>query len=157
MKKFIWKKWMAFVIVIVLIASSLCGCSSDKSEIESLMTEFEHSCNELNIDSMLECLDPAISDKIKLATGIASMFTDKNYDEFTEELVSMLTDEDSLNANEFFSSIKITTEKIKTDKESGIGEAIVEYNIAGEDFKKEATFEYVYTMDKWYISSFNLK
>ena len=36
-------------------------------------------------------------------------------------------------------------------------ESIVEYSIAGEKFKKEATFEYVYTMDRWYISSFNLK
>ena len=148
------------IVVVMLIATmvlSLCGCSNDKGEIENLMTEFEYSCNELDIDAMLDCIDPAISDKIKLATGIASMFTDKDSDELTEELVGMLTGDNSLNADDFFSSIKIETSDIKTKKETGTANAIVEYSIASEKFKKEATFEYVYHMEKWYISSFNLK
>lgn len=148
------------IVIMMLIATmvlSLCGCSNDKGEIENLMTEFEYSCNELDIDAMLDCIDPAISDKIKLATGIASMFTDKDSDELTEELVGMLTGDNSLNADDFFSSIKIETSDIKTKKETGTANAIVEYSIAGEKFKKEATFEYIYDMEKWYISSFNLK
>lgn len=148
------------IVIVMLIATmvlSLCGCSNDKSEIENLMTEFEYSCNELDIDAMLNCIDPAISDKIKLATGIASMFTDKDSDELTEELVGVLTGDDSLNADDFFSSIKVETTDIKTKKETGTANAIVEYSIAGETFKKEAIFNYVYNMDKWYISSFKLK
>lgn len=148
------------IVIVMLIAAmvlSLCGCSNDKSEIENLMTEFEYSCNELDIDAMLNCIDPAISDKIKLATGIAGMFTDKDSDELIEGLVGMLTGDNSLNADDFFSSIKIETSDIKTKKETGTANAIVEYSVAGEKFKKEATFDYVYNMDKWYISSFKLK
>lgn len=148
------------IVIVMLIATmvlSLCGCSNDKSEIENLMMEFEYSCNELDIDAMLNCIDPAISDKIKLATGIAGMFTDKDFDELTEELIGMLTGDDSLNADDFFSSIKVETTDIKTKKETGTANAIVEYSIAGEKFKKETTFDYVYNMDKWYISSFKLK
>lgn len=150
-------KGIVIVMLIAALVLSLCGCSNDKGEIENLMTEFEYSCNELDIDAMLDCIDPAISDKIKLATGIASMFTNKDSDELTEELVGMLTGDSSLNADDFFSSIKIETKDIKTKKESGTSNAIVEYSIAGEKFKKEATFNYVYNMEKWYISSFNLK
>ena len=154
------KKKIKGIVIVMLIAAlvlSLCGCSNDKGEIENLMTEFEYSCNELDIDAMLDCIDPEISDKIKLATGIASMFTNKDSDELTEELVGMLTGDSSLYADDFFSSIKIETKVIKTKKESGTSNAIVEYSIAGEKFKKEATFNYVYNMEKWYISSFNLK
>lgn len=144
-------------MVFILIAMSLCSCSSKKGEIENLMTEFEYSCNELDIDAMLGCIDPSISDKIKLATGIASMFTDKDSDEMIESLVGMLTGDSTLNAKDFFSSIKITTEDIKTKKETGTANAIVEYNIAGSNYKKEAVFEYVYKTEKWYISKFSLK
>ncbi len=157
MKKSTFTKGIVLAMVFVLMAVSLCGCGNSKGEIENLMTEFEYSCNELDIDAMLDCIDPAISDKIKLATGIASMFTDKDSDELTEELVGMLTGDNSLNADDFFSSIKIETEDIKTKKETGTANAKVEYTIAGEKFKKEATFEYVYEMEKWYISSFSLK
>ena len=150
-------KGIVIVMLIAALVLSLCGCSNDKGEIENLMTEFEYSCNELDIDAMLDCIDPAISDKIKLATGIASMFTNKDSDELTEELVGMLTGDSSLNADDFFSSIKIETKDIKTKKDSGTANAVVEYRIAGEKFKKEATFTYVYNMEKWYISRFNLK
>lgn len=150
-------KGIVIVMLITTMVLSLCGCSNDKGEIENLMTEFEYSCNEMDIDAMLNCIDPAISDKIKLATGIAGMFTDKDSDELTEELVGMLTGDDSLNAGDFFSSIKVETTDIKTKKETGTANAIVEYSIAGEKFKKEAAFDYVYNMDKWYISSFKLK
>ena len=77
-------KGIVIVMLIAALVLSLCGCSNDKGEIENLMTEFEYSCNELDIDAMLDCIDPAISDKIKLATGIASMFTNKDSDELTE-------------------------------------------------------------------------
>ena len=146
------------LIFFVLIATMvLCGCSNDKGEIENLMTEFEYSCNELDINAIFNCIDPAISDKIRLATGIAGIFKDKDSDELTEGLVGTLTGDDYLNADDFFSSIKIETKDIKTKKETGTANAIVEYNVAGEKFKKEATFDYVYNMDKWYISSFKLK
>lgn len=148
------------IVIMMLIATlvlSLCGCSNDKSEIENLMMEFEYSCNELDIDAMLDCIDPAISDKIKLATGIASMFADKDSDELTEELVGLLTGEETINANDFFSSITIETKDIKVKKETGSSEAVVEYSLAGEKFKKNAELEFIKTLDKWYISGFKLK
>lgn len=150
-------KGIVVIMLITTVVLSLCGCSNDKGEIENLMTEFEYSCNELDIDAMLNCINPAISDKIKLATGIAGMFKDKDSDELTEELVGMLTGDNSLNADDFFSSIKIEISDIKTKKETGTANAIVEYSVAGETFKQEATFNYIYNMEKWYISSFKLK
>lgn len=150
-------KGIAIMVVISTMVLSMCGCNNNKGEIENLMTEFEYSCNELDINAMLNCIDPAISDKIKLATGIASMFTDKDVDALTEELVGVLSGENFLNANDFFSSISIETTKIDAKRETGICEAVVEYSLAGENFKKNAEFEFINTMDEWYISSFRLK
>ena len=150
------KKIIVFTLIMTIILS-LCGCSNGNNEIKKLMSEFEYSCNELDIDAMLDCVDPKISDKIKLATGIASMFTDKDSDELLESLAGMLTGDSSLNAADFFSSIKFEISNVKTKKEAGTADAIVEYNIAGENYKKEATFEYVYSMKKWYISGFQFK
>lgn len=150
-------KVTVFVLIIAASMSILCGCGNSKSEIQKLMTQFEHSCNALDINAILDCIDPEISDKIKLATGIAGLFTDKNSNELMEELAGMLTGDSSLNASDFFSSIKIETSDIKTNKQAGTANAIVEYRIAGENFKKETSFKYIYAADKWYISSFNLK
>ena len=157
MKRRVILRALTGVMACVLMTMALCSCGSKKGEIENLMTEFEYSCNELDIDAMLDCIDPAISDKIKLATGIASMFTDKDSDEMIESLVGMLTGDTTLNAKDFFSSIKISTEDIKTKKEAGTANALVEYNIAGSNFKKEAVFEYVYKTGKWYIAKFSFK
>lgn len=148
------------IVIIMLLASvmlSLSGCSNNKEEIEDLMSRFEDACNELDTDAILECIDPNISDKIRLATGIAGMFAGKESADLTKELAGMLTDDNSLNAGEFFSSIKIEISDIKTKKERGTANTLVEYTIAGEKFKKEATFEYVYNTEKWYISGFSFK
>lgn len=150
-------KKTAIGILIVTMILSFCGCSSDKGEIESLMMKFEHSCNELNIDSMLDCIDPDISEKIKLATEFNGLFTDEESDVLTEELFAVMTGGSLMSANELLPSIKIELSDIMTNMRSGVANAAIEYKIAGESFETEAVFRYTYKNEKWYISSFNLK
>ena len=149
-------KFVAMLLTLLTVMS-LCSCGSNKGEITDITSDFENACNKLDIDAMLECINPAISDKIKLAKGIASMFTDKKSDEMTDEIVSLLTGDSSLNAADFLSSIKLTTDKIRIKGKAAIADAVVEYSIAGEKFEKQAVFEYINVEKKWYISKFSFK
>lgn len=125
------------VLMLTIIAvTTLCGCSGNKEKITEVTSNFETACNKLDIDAMLECINPAIADKIKLATGIASMFTDKKPKEMADELVNLLTGDSSLNAEDFFSSINLSTDKLKIKSKTAVADTFVKYSIAGEKFEK---------------------
>ena len=157
MKKSNWYVKLVAMFLTFIVVATLCGCSNNKKEIAEVTSNFEIACNKLDIDAMLDCINPAISDKIKLATGIASMFTDKKPKEMTDELVSLLTGDSSLNADDFFSSINLSTEKLKIKSKTAVADTVVKYSIAGEKFEKKAVFEYIKVEDKWYISKFSFK
>lgn len=157
MKKSNWYVKLVAMFLTFIVVTPLCGCGSNKKEIAEVTSNFETACNKLDIDAMLECINPAISDKIKLATGIASMFTDKKPKEMTDKLVNLLTGDSSINADDFFSSINLSTDKLKIKNKTAVADTIVKYSIAGEKFEKKAVFEYIKVEDKWYISKFSFK
>lgn len=58
------------VLLSVLLIVSLSGCKGGgivgkSAECKSLINKFEKSCNEVDIQAILDCIDPKISDPIK--------------------------------------------------------------------------------------------
>ncbi len=154
MKNNVSKK-MAFVLVVLVLIALVGGCSSaDKGDVEALMSEFEYACNTLDIDAMLDCIDPDIADGIRLSIGLAGMFSEVDSADLVEEFANLVMDNGHVDANAFFSSINIEVEDVSVEKDTAVVEAIVEYSVSSEDFKKMATFECVNYMNEWYISYF---
>lgn len=153
-------KKLVLLLTVILVFGSLFGCGGNdgnNKEIENLVSDFRQSCNKLDIDAMLDCIDPTISDKIRLATGIVGMFADMEASELMDELASLLTGNDSLNADEFFSSIMVETGNIDVSVNNASIDAVVEYTLGGEKFQNDASFSCVKEDGKWYISNFALK
>ncbi len=150
------KKFTLFILMLS-IALSITACGSKTNEIRNLMSEFENSCNKLDLNSMLNCINPKVADGVKLATGVLGIFSDKNTDELLDDLASVLLDEAPSNAKEFFSSIEMATDDIKIDGDTATAMAEIEYKISGEAYEENAVFEYIYTDEKWYISNLDIK
>lgn len=150
------RKMFVSVVAIVLsvaIVFSLTGCSGSNKEIKNLMTEFEYACNTLDFDAVLNCINPKLSDKIKIAAGFVGMFTDT--DEMFESLADYLSS-DNIGGTDFFSSIKIEVEDITVEDEAATVSAMLTYELNGEEVVREATFNCIYYTEKWYISSFSI-
>lgn len=150
------RKIFTLVIAIVLSIAmifSLVGCSGSNKEIKKLMTDFEQACNALDFDAVLDCINPKISDNIKLAVGLVDMFSDTESDELFDKLAEHLSSDD-VGGKDFFSSIKIEVKDIIIEDETATVSAILTYDLKGDETVREATFNCIYYAEKWFITSF---
>lgn len=154
MRKF--KKFAALILIIVL-SVSVCACGNQNNEIKTLTKNFENSCNKLDMNAMLDCIDPDISGSVKKLTGLIGMFSDKDTDELLDSFAKVLFSELPENSKEFFSSIKIKLDNIKIDEDSASATAEITYEISGEDNTSNANFEYTRIDEKWYISNLDIE
>ena len=154
MRKF---KNFAALILIIVLSVSVCACGNQNNEIKALTKNFENSCNKLDMNAMLDCIDPDISESVKKLTGLIGMFSDKDTDELLDSFAKVLFSELPENSKEFFSSIKIKLDNIETVEDSASATAEITYEISGEDNKSNANFEYTRIDEKWYISNLDIE
>ncbi len=150
-------KMCAALILIIVLTVSMCACGNQNNEIKTLTKNFENSCNKLDMNAMLDCIDPDISGSVKKLTGLIGMFSDKDTDELLDSFAKVLFSELPENSKEFFSSIKIKLDNIETDEDSASATAEITYEISGEDNKSNANFEYTRIDEKWYISNLDIE
>lgn len=149
---------IVLTVLIFVMLFSVVGCANLKnsSDIKKLMNNFESSCNELDINGILDCINPSIADKIKLAVGIVGTFTDTPTDELIDVISGALTSDSSIIGTEFFESIKIEVEDIEIVEDNATVTTVLSYTIADETYEKSAVFECIYYTGEWYISNFNI-
>ncbi|MDR0405307.1 MAG: hypothetical protein LBH54_00790 [Clostridiales bacterium] len=148
---------LRLMTVTAIALSVLCGCGSRSAEIENLLSKFETSCNALNIDDMLSCVNPSVSDPIKLGLGVYNMFAQGVSDEVLDKISGALSGDSQLKGNEFFSSVKIDVKKINARSKDAVAEVQISYTLLGQTFQKEARFNCVYVSDQWYIGGFRFR
>ena len=141
------------VLLVVICIIPLSGCGNENDKIQNLMNEFEYSCNTLNVDGILDCIHPDISNKIKAAMGIVGLFSGQGSDEMLEAISSALTSNGKVDAESFFSSIKIEVKEINSNDTSGTAKVGLTYKIGAEEIVSETIFECSKYNDKWYINS----
>ena len=150
-------KIFAALILIIVLSVSMCACDTQNNEIKTLTKNFENSCNKLDMNAMLDCIEPDISGSVKKLTGLIGMFSDKDTDELLDSFAKVLFSELPENSKEFFSSIKIKLDNIEIDEDSASATAEITYEISGEDNTSNANFEYTRIDEKWYISNLDIE
>ena len=143
------------IVISIAMLVSLTGCGGSKKEIENLMTEFEYACNTLDFDAVLNCINPKISDKVKLAMGFVGMFTETDTDEMFEKLAEYLS-KDDIGGTDFFSSIKIKVDDISISSDTATVSTTLTYKVNGDEVVRESNFKCIYYTKKWFISSFSI-
>ena len=150
-------KMCAALILIIVLTVSICACGNQNNEIKTLTKNFENLCNKLDMNAMLDCIDPDISGSVKKLTGLIGMFSDKDTDELLDSFAKVLFSELPENSKEFFSSIKIKLDNIEIEEDNASATAEITYEISGEDNKSNANFEYARIDEKWYISNLDIE
>lgn len=149
-----FKNSIALTLIIALCVI-ICACGSQNNEIKTLTSNFENSCNKLDMNAMLDCIDPDVSGSVKKLTGLIGMFSDKDTDELLDNFAKVLFSELPENSKEFFSSIKIKLDNVEIEEERATAYAEITYKISGEESKSNAIFEYIRIDEKWYIVNLN--
>lgn len=150
------KNIISFVLLLVIVLS-MSACDNQNNEIKTLTNNFENSCNKVDMNAMLDCIDPDISESVKKLTGLIGMFSDKDTDELLDNFAKVLFSELPENSKEFFSSIKIKLNNIEIEDDKASASAEITYEISGEENKSNANFKYICIDKKWYISDLNFK
>ena len=155
------KKFRIVMVALLMLISSvtLCACG-DEMKIKSLVNEFEESCNQLDADGILECLNPKIADTIDKALSILDIFTEVDKDEiFSKVSEILMSGLGEVGGTELFSSIDIEIEEMEVGKASATVTGTMTYEVKGEEKETPVTFfcEYSDSIEKWYISEISFK
>jgi hypothetical protein len=156
------KKVLCYLITILLIGTmtmGITGCTSKASEIKDTLSEFEYACRDLDVNAMLKCIDPDIADPIRLGLALVSTFTDADYEDLVDGLFDNIGTSEfgsSFNAEDFLSTISVSDAKLKIKKQNATVTCKINFELAGEQFKRDATIKMIKKDDKWYICSFDM-
>lgn len=150
-------KNVALILILITVITTFSGCSENNKRIENLLAEFEYACNTLDVATILECINPEVSDKIKFAFSVYGFLSKKDTEEVFDKISEKLIGGVAIDGNDFFSSIKIEVKEIKVDGKKAVATAAIEYTIKGETFKKMADFDCIFYMEEWYIAKFRIR
>ncbi len=106
------KKTVSIVLAFICIIP-LAGCSNEEEQIKILMTEFEYSCNTLDVDGILDCIHPDVTNKIKGALGVIGLFTGNDSDDILDSIASFIADNGDVDTDDFFKTFKIDVKDIE--------------------------------------------
>jgi len=152
-------RFVALLLAACLCLSCLTGCESKSSKIKDTLSEFEYACQNLDVDAILDCIDPDIADPIRFAVALYSGATGQDYEDFLDsvfdDLVAGVFGID-FDPYDFLSTISFTDIKVKTKKDYATVTCELNFEIAGEQFKRDATIYMIENDENWYVASIDV-
>lgn len=158
------KNKMRTILMIILVLGMLfplTGCSAEelrKTEIETLLTEFEDACTAMDVDAALDCIDPKIAAPAKAVRGVVGYFfgeTDLNTKFF--DLLKQMSGDTVEEPEDFFGNMHIEIGKVRSNSKQASASAVVTCSIAGKKIVRDAEFRCTYDAGRWYISGFAVR
>lgn len=149
-------KRIVSVVLVICMLGALSACNVVQSaKVDSLLMDFQQACNCNDVSTALDYIIPTVSDKIRVATGIVGMLSQKSEEEMFLMLANWLSGEELSDVN-FLTTLNIEVQQIvlSEDKESATADTIVTYELFGEQSVREAVFDCEYYAEQWYISGF---
>ena len=149
------KRTVALILTVLMLVTLFCGCESaeNRNDIKDLIAKFETSCNQMDINGMLDCINPDVAAVAKAAVGLVGMFANADTDAVLEKLSGLIMNDTSLSGKEFFSSLKIKVGKITVEEDTASVEAVITYTVSGEEKQSETVIECTKRTDNWYIKN----
>lgn len=146
------KRILALTLALCL-SLTLCSCG-DKSEIKDTIRDFEEACHDLNLNEMLECLDPTVAQVVSGGAGLIGNLLGQSAEELLDNIVPTLFGEDF--SSEFLESLEIKVEDVAVNEHNATAMCTVTYLHNGAEQSRQATFELVKEgvedEAEWYIT-----
>lgn len=153
------KRIFCLMMVLVMMTFCVTGCGKkEQKECEIVLDEFEYACNELDADAILRCINPKISDPIKIGLAFVTNWTSMDTEDMVDEIAAALVgslDEMQLDATEMFQSMELET--VDFESEDGYGALLskVTFETMGVEVEKYVVFDMIHVDDQWYIDGFS--
>ena len=146
-------KQTGIILLMLIICRALCGCTiKDKASIVGTIHDFEQSCNEMDLDGMLECIEPTVADIIRI---LPIPRTEEGLRDFlvkTTDIISIFDVTLGEDIFDYFESIKIDIRNIEVEGRRAVVDAKWSYKIDGERIKEDITVRLSERGGKWYIT-----
>lgn len=129
--------------------------SSDNTaegEVETAIGEFEYSCQTLDVDAMLDCLDPGFAQALKSGRLLLNwMSTKKDNDEIIMDtmLIAVMNISD---VTVDFSTMNIDIEKINLESNVATVDATMIMNCSSGEYRDKVVIRMSKEADKWHIT-----
>lgn len=150
---------IALLLLTAALLSCFSGCATKASKIKDTLSEFEYACRTLDVDAILDVIDPSVADPIRLTIAILSSAAGQDYEDVTdgilEELIYGVFGED-YDPDEFLSTLSISDAKVETTETGAVVTCLVNFEIAGERFEQFSTIVMREVNEKWYIASIDI-
>lgn len=154
-----WKRTAALILAVVLMAGILTGCTNEKSAILNTMGEFLYACQNLDVDALLNCIDPDTADPIRLGLALYSEAVGKDYEDVTDTILQDFVYQ-VFGANyipdDFLSTLDITDMKVTVEKDVAEIQCVVHFEVAGEKFARQSSVLLIKKLNKWYVAYVDL-
>lgn len=150
MKKF---RLLALLLVLSLALTNFTGCAaSEKKEIKATIKEFNEAARNVDMDGMLNCIDPKVAAPINMGTGILGSLLGVDVSEMVNYIVHDVLKIDA-ESNDFLRTLKIETGKITVNETKATVECTIKYESGSDKYEKGAVLTMTKSGEKWYISS----
>lgn len=149
------KKLVSLLLVVAIMVSLVgCGAGERREAILDTLDHFEKSCQRLDIDGILDCLNPSYARPISTAKALLGAFTDVNTDELLQTAFELLFDQKDVDPEAFLSAVTFENPEVSSKKTTGLVKADLTVNIAGEklSYNVEVEMKYDEEEDLWFIS-----
>lgn len=151
-------KWItraAALALALMMSLALCACSNDKAEIKDTLGDFEEACRELDLNDLLDCIDPSTASALRTGAGLLGNLTGQSSAELLDSVVPFLFGADYTDSA-FLNSIDLEIEDIAVTDDAATAMCTVSFLFNGEPVARDATFRLVKQgADKdadWYIT-----
>ncbi|MBQ6419710.1 MAG: hypothetical protein IJK02_01415 [Clostridia bacterium] len=142
------------VLLIVSMLVSFTGCDlKTKMQVRSMLSDFQKSCNALDVDATLNYIDPNVASLVRTATGIIGMFTGSDAGELFAKLSGYLIQHETSLGVEFFRTLKIKVNDITLTSGGAVAAVTLTYTGSdGAPATKTANVSCYRNGEQWYIS-----
>lgn len=155
---------ISLIIIFALLLSTLSGCS-EKGKVDKLISKFEKSCRDLDVDKMLDCIDPRYSKMVRGLYGLVGGVIGVDLDSITDLLYGIMgfsfavMDDNSrseLNSSlDVFRTIRIKPIKYEFNKDNDVCTVTANCSITvdGEKRSEDVVFKCFLYDNEWYLAA----
>lgn len=143
-------KKIVIVLLVCTILLSLCGCKRTEG-ITNTLQNFGQACRDLDLNAMLNCVDPTIAKPIQFGLALYGVVADSDVQDTLDDLVGLVFGED-YRSSEFLSTLQFSDFHLSGHGSSAKVNCKVSFELSGQSFTREATITLVEKDDTWYIS-----
>lgn len=157
MKKIAVSVSAALLALLMLLSLGACKPREVGSDepVRALLARFEDACHQLDVNEILDCVNPDVSKPLKFAADLVGGFTDADSEQLFDMLTSLLQNAGDIGDNkQFFSSVHMTVNSVDMESDKAKAHVTVSYTEDGAERTKDATVICILRDGQWYVAEF---